>query len=322
MESENFHQDELPIDQLSESGQEKIEHEKSLEEVDLVHLCELIRKYNDRFLVVYSNYEDENDRQNEEQVAIREYESILNQYEKDLNLVGLKLELDEYKMITLSLKSGPGLLTYLDVLKEKKLSQDEIEMLSTLLLNFETQLLLKYDFNNLSNDEIELIVNFKKIIKKYRDFNETDLEDEIKIFAEYLNAKEGGYLKEKVLAEQEGFLFENVADENYPLGEFFHIYTIDLVMDRDRHRENWGNIIDKVREIGKNKNAQELQKKVIENLKSRLRKTKRNLKNTKFEDYKSKISKEEYEVGIQEYYLLLDDFYEELEVLEEDKKND
>lgn len=320
-----------------------LEHEKSLDEIDLSGLIDSIEEYNKQFNagtmlanIIISTTEggggiSEEDTQDSKAKALVALEQ---KHREELGRTGLGLEHVKAFLggnigaseMRVNLSDGKKFTDYLDALNKSSLTEQQKKGLVAVADSLTKQLIHQYDLSNPDDIRmIELFGNLSKVVEGYQKLNKkgkNGVGDSVEQLEKYLEIARGKYLKEYLLAEKSGFL------ENSIIGVFG---PKDWHGDSspESYKEYWNGAIKKVIEIGKNKNAASLQKEIVTNLKKFLVRAKKDLRpmfeerlNQQEKDETDpnvlifkKLSKEDVEKEIEEYKIVMDEMYEELENL-------
>lgn len=252
----------------------------------------------------------------------------MEEYKSDLARTGLGLEpiksgvvffggtggLRELK-VRVNLSDGKRFLDYLSSLDKDNLTSGQTKGLEAVAESLTKQLVGQYNLGNPDDERmIELMGNLSEVIKKYGGFENKKLSQAVKELTECLEISKKKYLKEYLLAKKEKLLSEVGSNEFGPSD-----WHGDSSLES--YERMWTNAMEKLVEIGRNKNARKLYERIIFNLKQCLEHAKKSIK-PMFEErikYKER-PKEECEKEMEEYLAIIDEFYDKLDDLE--KKNE
>lgn len=272
-----------------ENKETEEQHEKSLGEIDLSKVFDSLEKYNESFswgrtmgrAMIESFDAEESEGEAEktfedkvENERAGEYDKFLRDYGTDLARTGLNLEpvksgivafsstgeLPELKM-RINLEKGKRFLDYLDSLDKGYLTSGQIKGIEAVAKNLTSQLVEQYDLGD-PNDKrmIELLSNLSKVIEKYNAIGNEQVSQSVGELAQYLEISKEKYLNEYLLAKKERLLAE-VGSQQFGPSDWHGDSS------PESYTKMWNMAIDKVAEIGKNKNAKKFQQQVIKNLK-------------------------------------------------------
>lgn len=258
----------------------------NLKYFDISEVSKLIEKYNRQFSIgtlaaemIMERMEDKMGKQppSREKLSLEE---IQEQTKTILENTGIGLEPikgsgyiqsegdgTHSSVMRINLIDGKKFIDYLNVLDDKTITASQIVGLKNVAESLEKQLVGEYQLDNPDDERnIELFGNLSNIIELYKsiDFDNTKgLAFSIKNLEQYLEIARKGYLKEYLIAKKERLLDE-VGGQNFGPSKW-HTDS-----DEESYRRFWENAITALEKIHHNPKADELYKKIIENLKQSL----------------------------------------------------